>query len=274
MAFSITLTRARSSCAGSTSTGGGVLRQVDVDAIVVGRDHVERAGDEAVDRPEFARRSCGASLESRELEEVRDEPIESLHLGEDRGDELVPVRRRGSRRCSRSTSLAVVIAVIGERRSWLTERSTAVFTASLRRSASASSASRRRRSSLARASAPVARSSAVARSDARIALTRAVTSGSTRSVESRNSRTDDAIARASSIPSFAEVAVQRPDRARSGHCAAPRRSGDPRRDGLEARLDLDALEQERGDVGARSLLAGAARPLPYAGARDRRARSR
>ena len=105
-----------------------------------------------------------------------------------------------------STSLAVMIAVIGERRSWLTERRTAVFTASLRRSASASTASRWRRASLARASrASRSRSSAVARSDARIALTRAVTSGSTRSVESRNSRPTTRSLAAKLDPGFTEV---------------------------------------------------------------------
>ena len=45
-----------------------------------------------------------------------------------------------------STSLAVMIAVIGDRMSWLTERRTAVFTASLRRNASASLAVRTRSS--------------------------------------------------------------------------------------------------------------------------------
>ena len=56
-----------------------------------GVEHVEGAGDEPVDRPQLPSWRGRARLESRELEQVRDQPVESPHLREDRGDELFPI---------------------------------------------------------------------------------------------------------------------------------------------------------------------------------------
>ena len=154
-AFSITLTSACSSCAGSTSTGGM-------------SSAARRRRDRRRPRSRRARGRRGRRLSTARASASRRRPrdararadwrraVESLHLDEDRRRQLVPSRSGERLAQLPSTSLAVMIAVIGERRSWLTERSTAVFTASLRRSASASTASRRRRASLARASLPSA----------------------------------------------------------------------------------------------------------------------
>ena len=59
--------------------------------------------------------------------------------------------------------------------------------------------------------------------------------------------TDDAIARAKLDPSLAEVGCSTRIELDPA-MRRPKQAGGPRRDGLEARLDLDALEQERGDV--------------------------
>ena len=56
-----------------------------------------------------------------------DEPVEPADLS-DRLEQLVPVELVSATRRPTSTSLAVMIPVSGERRSWLTGRRTAVFT--------------------------------------------------------------------------------------------------------------------------------------------------
>ncbi len=164
-----------------------ILDHVDEGAFELGRVDLDRRNVVRADR----RRHDPRRLRSRRVRGLQDRRLSTapesawqhrLRGARARGDSRrggpVAAPARGSRRSSssrsssgrespssRSTSLAVVIAVIGERRSWLTERSTAVLTASLRRSASASTASRRRRSSLARASS-IARSVSRRRSSA------------------------------------------------------------------------------------------------------------
>jgi hypothetical protein len=85
-AFSITLTRALE--LGRVDLDRrNVARKVHVDATLIRRDHVERTRNEPVDRPELARRSRSAGLESRELQKIGNESVESLHLGEDHGND-------------------------------------------------------------------------------------------------------------------------------------------------------------------------------------------
>ena len=81
-------------------------------------------------------------LEAREIEQVAHHAVEPLRL--DQGGLRTSARRCSAPSSSRgppSPSSDALMAVSGEWRSWLTERSSAVFRVSLRRSASASSAS-------------------------------------------------------------------------------------------------------------------------------------
>ena len=71
---------------------------------------------EPVDGPQLGRRACCTCLESRDVEHVRDKAIQSSYLETDRRVELFPSGSTASLELS-STSLAVMIAVIGERRS-------------------------------------------------------------------------------------------------------------------------------------------------------------
>jgi hypothetical protein len=73
----------------------------------------------------------------RVLDQVDENPLE-LRRVDQHGRALVGKLGERRSRGSESISLAVPIAVSGERRSWLTERSTAVFVASLRLSCSRS----------------------------------------------------------------------------------------------------------------------------------------
>ena len=123
-----------------------------------GAELLERLPDELVHRPELRLRPGRARLEWREVEQVADQALEPSGLdphGLEQGSRDRPARAR-ERRTREPVDGDAGIAVSGERKSWLTARSTAVLTVSLRRSASASSASPARRS----------RSEATARSDA------------------------------------------------------------------------------------------------------------
>ena len=124
---------------------GALVGQRRDDAVAVGADRLQRTPDELVHRPELDDRARGAGLEPREVEQVRDQPVEPPRLGADRREQLVAIARRRALAGSASISLAVAIAVSGERRSWLTDRSTAVFVASLRLSSSRSSGGREQR---------------------------------------------------------------------------------------------------------------------------------
>ena len=47
----------------------------------------QRLADEAFDRPQLRLRLCGAELEPREVEQVRDQPVESLRFHVDRREQ-------------------------------------------------------------------------------------------------------------------------------------------------------------------------------------------
>jgi len=54
-------------------------------------DFVERADDHIIDRPELGLRLGSARLQSRQVEQVADHPVEPFRLTEDRLDELAPI---------------------------------------------------------------------------------------------------------------------------------------------------------------------------------------
>ena len=83
-----------------------------------------------------------ARFEPREVEQVRDQPLEPGHLEANRLEQLCAVALAQVERGALEPLAATRIAVRGERRSWLTACSTAVLTASLLRRVSASAAAR------------------------------------------------------------------------------------------------------------------------------------
>ena len=111
------------------ATVAGVEREGDVDPVVSGP--IASSARQPARRPSTARaRRRRARLEPREVEQVRDEPVESPHLEADRRQSRPVVRERLAR--ARKHLARGQIAVSGERRSWLTERRIAVLAASLR----------------------------------------------------------------------------------------------------------------------------------------------
>ena len=170
------------------------LRRVDLDerglrtdierhATRVRAETGERLADELVDVPQLAMRLGGAGLETREVEQLLDDAVETRRLVANRLREPEPVLRRAAPgRGLASASADARIAVSGERRSCETERRSAVFSASLRRSASASSTSSasRSRSSVSLRNATSAASASSARRRERLASSLTTTAVTTK----------------------------------------------------------------------------------------------
>ena len=192
-----------------------VVRQFDRDPIV-GRSLLQCEPDQILDRPELSPRLRGAGLQPREVEKVADETVEAGRLQADRLDQLgAVVGRRASREGLARPLAAARIAVSGERRSCETARSTAVLTASLRRSASASSASRWSSS----------RSMATARSDASAGRKRVSTAVVHVAVRRGRERADRPVADRQAARSRA----RRPASRRRDRCERAERGGRRRR---------------------------------------------
>ena len=140
-AFSIRLTRARCICPASTLAAGARPRRRS-DALA-GAASVAARADQLLDRPELGMRHRCAGLQPRQVEQVLDDPA--------RGARSRARSCRATRRGRPPTAQigapqaaeAASIVASGVRRSCETARSTAVLIASVRRRASASSASPR-----------------------------------------------------------------------------------------------------------------------------------